>query len=57
MEIFLLLIRLVLAGVFGVAGIAKLFDPDGTIKAAVDFGVPPSLARHVRLICCRRSSC
>ncbi|MEQ1922996.1 MAG: MauE/DoxX family redox-associated membrane protein, partial [Pyrinomonadaceae bacterium] len=45
MEIFLLLLRLGLAGVFGVAGIAKIFDPDGSRKALTDFGVPASLVR------------
>src|SRR4051794_21415892 len=47
MEILLLLIRLALAGVFGVAGVSKLFDKAGTEKAAIDFGVPPSIAGHV----------
>ena len=45
MEIFLLLLRLALAALFGVAGIAKIFDPDGSKKAFTDFGVPTSLVR------------
>ncbi|MFM9905440.1 MAG: MauE/DoxX family redox-associated membrane protein [Pyrinomonadaceae bacterium] len=45
MEIVLLVIRLSLAAVFGVAGIAKLFDPAGSEKALGDFGVPRTLAR------------
>ncbi|MBP7416773.1 MAG: redoxin domain-containing protein [Pyrinomonadaceae bacterium] len=45
MEIFLLLLRLGLAGVFGVAGIAKIFDPEGSKKAFTDFGVPAPLVR------------
>lgn len=45
MEIFLLIARLVLTGVFGVAGIAKLFDLKGSQKAVADFGVPEGLAK------------
>ncbi len=45
MEIFLLLLRLALAALFGVAGIAKIFDPEGSKKAFTDFGVPASLVR------------
>ncbi len=45
MEIVLLVIRLLLATVFGVAGIAKLFDPAGSEKAFADFGVPKPLAK------------
>jgi thiol-disulfide isomerase/thioredoxin/uncharacterized membrane protein YphA (DoxX/SURF4 family) len=45
MEIFLLLLRLALAALFGVAGIAKIFDPEGSKKAFTDFGVPTSLVR------------
>ena len=33
-------IRLVLAGVFAVAGVAKLFDRNGSRQALADFGVP-----------------
>jgi peroxiredoxin/uncharacterized membrane protein YphA (DoxX/SURF4 family) len=36
--------RIVLATVFGVAGVAKLVDPAGSRKSVVDFGVPPVLA-------------
>jgi peroxiredoxin len=45
MEILLLIARLILAGVFGVAGFAKLFDLDGSEKAVADFGVPETLAK------------
>ncbi len=45
MEFVLLILRLLLAGVFGVAGIAKLLDPAGSEKAFSDFGVPRPLAR------------
>ena len=47
MDLFLLILRLALAAVFGVAGIAKLFDPAGSQKAAADFGVPPQLTKAV----------
>jgi thiol-disulfide isomerase/thioredoxin len=43
MDIVLLLIRLLLAGVFGVAGLAKAIDRKGSEKALRDFGVPASL--------------
>lgn len=47
MEIILLLIRLFLAAVFGVAGVAKLLDPKGSEKAVRDFGVPENLSKQV----------
>ena len=47
MDLFLLILRLALAAVFGIAGIAKLFDPAGSQKAAADFGVPSSLTSAV----------
>lgn len=40
MDIFLFTIRLVLAGVFGVAAFGKLIDREGSEKALRDFGVP-----------------
>ena len=43
MEVFLLILRLALSAVFAVAGVAKLFDPAGSEKAAVDFA-----ARNMR---------
>jgi thiol-disulfide isomerase/thioredoxin/uncharacterized membrane protein YphA (DoxX/SURF4 family) len=45
MEAILLLIRLFLAGVFAVAGIAKLADPKGSEKAVGGFGVPAAFAK------------
>ncbi len=45
MEVSLLIVRLALVAVFGVAGIAKLFDPAGSEKAFGDFGLPKFLAR------------
>ena len=46
----LLLARVVLAAVFGVAGIAKSVDLDGSRKSLRDFGVPGSLARPFALL-------
>ena len=45
MEVILLLLRLCLVGVFGVAGFAKFFDPEGSGKAFTEFGVPKVFAR------------
>lgn len=45
MEILLLIIRLALGAIFGVAGIAKLFDPAGSEKAFEDFGLPKFIAK------------
>ena len=44
MDVVLLAARLILAAVFAVAGLAKLFDRAGSRKAIVDFGLPQSLA-------------
>ena len=43
-NIFLLAARLVLALIFGVAGIAKALDKTGSHKALIGFGVPERLA-------------
>jgi peroxiredoxin len=43
-EIAVLVVRLFLAGVFAVAGAAKLADRRGSRAAAVDFGVPRAFA-------------
>lgn len=40
METVLLIFRLILFGVFAVAGISKILDPDGAKKAMRDFGMP-----------------
>ena len=45
MEWALLAARLVLFGVFVVAGAAKLADRDGSARALVEFGLPQALAR------------
>jgi len=44
MDTAVLLIRILLAGVFAVAGVAKLFDLKGSQRALWDFGVPEKLA-------------
>ena len=44
MDIALLLVRLLLAGLFAVSGVAKLADRAGSRQAMSDFGVPKSLA-------------
>ncbi len=45
MEIILLLIRIILFGIFALAGIGKLLDLQGSEKAVKDFGVPEDLAK------------
>jgi peroxiredoxin/uncharacterized membrane protein YphA (DoxX/SURF4 family) len=45
METLLLLIRLILVGIFALAGIGKLLDLQGSEKAIKDFGVPEDLAK------------
>lgn len=44
MGILLLVARVLLALVFGIAGIAKIADPAGSRKAIIGFGVPEKLA-------------
>ena len=44
MEILLLVARVVLALVFGIAGVAKAADLDGSRRAMVGFGIPQRLA-------------
>jgi peroxiredoxin len=50
MEIVLLVVRLILAAVFGVAGVAKLADRAGSRKALAGFGVPESLSAPLALM-------
>ncbi|MCA1624771.1 MAG: redoxin domain-containing protein [Acidobacteria bacterium] len=45
METLLLLIRIILAAVFALAGIGKFLDLKGSEKAVKDFGVPDNLAK------------
>jgi thiol-disulfide isomerase/thioredoxin/uncharacterized membrane protein YphA (DoxX/SURF4 family) len=47
MEEILLLIRILLAGVFVLAGVGKLFDPAGSAKAVRDFGVPEEFSAGI----------
>src|SRR5436305_9784546 len=44
MDIVLLLTRLLLAVIFIISGLAKLFDRPGSRQAMLDFGVPARLA-------------
>ena len=45
MEVFLLLLRIGLAAIFALAGIAKFLDLKGSEKAFKEFGVPAAIAR------------
>jgi peroxiredoxin/uncharacterized membrane protein YphA (DoxX/SURF4 family) len=47
MEVGLLVIRLILFAVFAVAGIGKLLDLSGSVKATEDFGVPALPAKII----------
>jgi methylamine dehydrogenase accessory protein MauD len=46
----LLVARLLLAGIFLVAGVAKLADRTGSRQAAIDFGLPKSLAAPLGIV-------
>jgi peroxiredoxin len=46
----LLFARLLLAGIFAVAGVAKLADRQGSRQAIVDFGIPSTLAAPLGLL-------
>ena len=50
MEVALLVARLLLAGVFLVAGVAKLADRAGSRQAMVDFGLPDRLATPLGIL-------
>jgi peroxiredoxin/uncharacterized membrane protein YphA (DoxX/SURF4 family) len=50
MDTALVLARLLLAGVFVVAGIAKLLDRQGSRQAVIDFGVPVRIALPVAIL-------
>ena len=50
MEVFLLILRIVLAAIFFVAGIGKLLDLKGSEKAVKGFGVPDSLAKPISIL-------
>lgn len=50
MEILLLVARLILAAVFGVAGVAKLADREGSEKAVIGFGLPEGAAKPLAVL-------
>src|SRR5438876_7735029 len=50
MDVLLLLARLLLAGVFLVAGLGKLADRGGSRQALIDFGVPAALASPLGIL-------
>jgi uncharacterized membrane protein YphA (DoxX/SURF4 family) len=50
MNTVVIIARLLLAAVFGVAGLAKLADPNGSRKSLSDFGVPRPLCRPISLL-------
>lgn len=47
MQLLTVILRIVLAAVFGIAGITKLLDPPGTREAVKNFGAPAPLAPWV----------
>jgi methylamine dehydrogenase accessory protein MauD len=49
-DLALLAVRLVLAAVFAVAGVAKLADRDGSRRAVENFGMPAQLSRVVAVV-------
>lgn len=50
MEMMLLLARLLLSGIFAVAGLAKLADRAGSQQALLDFGLPARLATSLGVL-------
>ena len=50
MGVIVWIVRLLLAVVFAIAGIAKLADPAGARKSLVDFGVPAFLGKPLALL-------
>lgn len=50
MDTFLFLLRVILFAIFALAGIAKLYDLQGSKKAVKDFGVPDALANPVAVL-------
>ncbi len=50
MEIILLLIRLILFGIFAVAGVGKLLDLEGSEQAVKDFGAPEEVAKPLAVL-------
>jgi peroxiredoxin len=50
MDVALSLVRILLASVFGVAGLAKLIDRQGSRRALVEFGAPDPLAAPLAVL-------
>ena len=50
MEIALLIVRLVLFGIFSMAGIGKLLDLEGSSRAVKSFGIPEVLAKPIGIL-------
>lgn len=50
MTSLLILVRLTLGAVFGVAGVAKALDQPGTREAVTNFGAPASMARPLSFV-------
>ena len=50
MDVMLLIARVLLAGVFGIAGVAKLADRAGSRQALQEFGVPTILASPLGIL-------
>lgn len=50
MDSILLVARIILVGIFALAGIAKLYDLQGSRKAVKDFGVPDILAKPLAVL-------
>jgi peroxiredoxin len=50
MSILALVLRLLIAAIFFVAGLTKLFDQQGTRKSLRDFGMPSWAARPLRMV-------
>lgn len=50
MEILLLVVRLFLVAIFALAGIAKLYDLEGSKKAVEDFGVPRGISKIAAIL-------
>lgn len=50
MDTFLFLVRIILFAIFALAGIAKLYDLQGSKKAVSDFGMPDFLAKPLAVL-------
>lgn len=50
MQLIIVLLRIALSAVFGVAGVTKLIDPRGTREAVKNFGSPEPLAPFISIV-------